>query len=71
MIWSFILAGIGIFGIYLAGKKNKLGLAIGFGSQFLWIIFAVSTQQYGFILSAFAYAWVYGLNFTKWNKEKA
>lgn len=71
MIWSFVLAAIGIFGIYLAGKKNKFGWLIGFSSQFVWIIYAVATQQYGFIFSAFAYAWVYGLNFRKWNKDES
>jgi hypothetical protein len=70
-MWSFILAAVGIFGIYLAGKKNKYGWAIGFGTQALWIIFAIATKQYGFIFSALAYGWVYGKNYVAWNKKDA
>lgn len=71
MIWSFILAALGIYGIFLAGKKNYWGWAVGFGVQFLWVIFAIVTNQYGFIISAIAYAWVYGKNFKSWRKDKA
>lgn len=67
--WSISLALIGIIGLYIAGRKSSWGWAIGLGAQFLWIIYAVSTKQYGFILSAFAYAWVYGANWHKWRKE--
>lgn len=72
MIWSFTLAAIGILGIYLAGKNNKWGWAIGLFAQVLWLIFAIVTQQYGFIFTAFAYGYIYSLNFIKWyRKEKS
>ena len=66
LIWSIALASIGILGIYLAGNKSRWGWAIGFSAQALWIIFAIVTAQYGFILSAFAYGIVYGRNWAKW-----
>lgn len=70
-MWSFILAAVGIYGLYLAGKKNKYGWLIGFFAQFLWVIFAIATAQYGFLITAFAYGWVYGKNFKSWgSKEK-
>jgi len=71
MIWSFILAAIGILGIYLAGKNNKYGWALGIFAQLLWFIFAIVTKQYGFIASAVAYGYVYTLNFYKWHKKEA
>lgn len=71
MLWSCILAAIGIFGIYIAGKDNKWGWAIGLGAQGLWIIYALATAQYGFIFSSIGYGYFYGLNFYKWvQKEK-
>jgi len=69
IVWSFVLAGIGILGIWLAGRKNLWGWAVGVGAQVLWIVYAVVTQQWGFIASAVAYASVYGLNWAKWRKE--
>lgn len=68
--WSILLAVGGIAGIILAGRKNKLGWMLGFLMQVLWIAFALITAQYGFILSAAAYGWVYLANWLKWRKEE-
>ncbi len=68
MIWSFALMAIGVLGIYLAGKKNKYGWAVGAFAQILWIIYAIATSQYGFIISALVYGWMYIKNFISWRK---
>ena len=68
--WSVGLAAIGILGIYLAGRKNLWGWAVGVGAQLLWIAYAIATAQWGFILSALAYGWVYGLNWWRWARER-
>lgn len=68
--WSVALAAIGILGIWLAGRKNLWGWALGVAAQLLWIAYAIVTQQWGFILSALAYGWVYGLNWWKWARER-
>lgn len=70
MIWSFVLAAVGIAGIYLAGKKSKWGWGLGLGAQVLWLIFALVTAQYGFILTAVAYGAVYGKNLWQWHQEE-
>lgn len=69
MIWSFVLAAVGIAGIYLAGKKSKWGWGLGLAAQILWLVFALTTAQYGFILTAVAYGAVYGKNLWQWHKE--
>lgn len=69
MIWSLALAAVGVLGLYLSGKKNYWGWGIGLGAQVLWIAYAIVTQQWGFIISALAYAWVYGKNFLSWRKD--
>lgn len=68
--WSIALAVIGILGIWLAGRKNRVGWAIGVGAQVLWIVYAVVTRQWGFIASALAYGSVYGLNWWRWSKAR-
>jgi nicotinamide riboside transporter PnuC len=70
MLWSYSLAAIGILGIYLAGRRNLWGWAIGVGAQALWIVYAIATGQFGFIVSAIAYSVVYGRNWWKWRKEQ-
>lgn len=68
--WSILLAAVGILGLLLAGSKRKVGWAVGVGAQVLWIVYALVTQQYGFILSAVAYAAVYGRNWLRWRREE-
>lgn len=69
LVWSISLALIGIIGMHIAGKKSQWGWFIGLSAQVLWVIFAIVTNQYGFILSALAYGSVYWNNWSKWRKE--
>lgn len=69
--WSWLLTAVGVTGLWLAGRKNLYGWAIGIGAQVLWVAFALSTQQYGFLVSAGAYGWVYTKNFLRWRAERA
>ena len=68
-LWSYALAAVGILGIYLAGRRSWVGWAVGVGAQALWIIYALATSQPGFIVSAVAYAAVYGRNWWRWTHE--
>lgn len=70
MLWSYALASVGILGIWLAGRKNLWGWAVGCGAQVLWIVYALVTDQYGFIVSAVAYGVVYGRNWWKWAQDR-
>lgn len=67
--WSWILTAVGVFGLWLAGRGTPWGWAVGIGAQGLWIAYALSTEQYGFLVSAGAYGWVYVTNFRKWRKR--
>lgn len=67
--WSYVLMAVGVFGLYLAGRKSQWGWAIGIAAQLLWMAYAVATQQWGFIVSALAYGWVYTRNFLAWRRE--
>ncbi|MFB7936666.1 hypothetical protein [Streptomyces sp. NPDC056049] len=68
--WSYILTAVGVFGLWLAGRKSKFGWAVGLGAQVLWLSYAVTTEQWGFILSAVAYGWVYSKNFLAWRRAE-
>lgn len=68
MWWSWILTAVGVSGLYFAGKNNKIGWAIGVFAQLLWIAYALAMKQYGFLVSAFAYSWVYMKNYIAWRK---
>jgi hypothetical protein len=68
-IWSWILAAIGVSGIFFVGQKTIWGWLVLLSNEFLWTIYAIVTQQYGFIFSAIAYAVVYIRSFLHWKKD--
>lgn len=70
MLWSWILAAIGVFGLYLTTRKLAAGYAVGMLVQVLWIAYAITTKQYGFIFSAIAYGTVNSYGYYSWTKEK-
>ncbi|MFC0504275.1 hypothetical protein [Micromonospora costi] len=67
--WSWVLTGVGVFGLWLAGRRNPWGWAVGVGAQVLWVAYAVVTRQWGFLLGAFVYGPVYLGNFLRWRRE--
>ncbi|ALY10801.1 PnuC-like nicotinamide riboside transporter [Arthrobacter phage Wilde] len=70
LVWSIALSVIGLTGLYFAGNKSQLGWAIGLSVQVLWIIFAITTTQWGFILSALGYGLMNLRNWRKWRADK-
>jgi len=61
--WSWLLTSLGLLGLWLAGSQKRVGWGIGIATQLLWAVYAIRSQQYGFLVSATAYAMVYGRNF--------
>lgn len=68
--WSWILAVIGVSGMYFVGKKTVWGWLVLLVNEVLWTVYAIVTQQYGFIVMALAYATVYVKSFFSWRKEE-
>lgn len=69
-LWSWVLTAIGIFGLYVAGSKRSWGWLVGLGAQVLWMAYAIQSEQYGFLVSALAYGFVYGRNFLAWRASR-
>jgi hypothetical protein len=69
--WSWILAVIGVIGIYFVGRKNRWAWLWLIFNECFWIVYAVITDQYGFILAAVAYSAVYIKSFLHWRREES
>lgn len=69
--WSWLLASIGVTGLWVAGNKSQWGWIIGLSAQALWITYAIATSQWGFLFSAFAYGFVQARNLIKWRKDES
>jgi hypothetical protein len=68
-LWSWALAAVGVVGIYFVGKKTLWGWFVLLFNEILWTVYAVVTEQYGFIVSAIAYAVVYVSAYVSWKKD--
>jgi len=68
-LWSWALAVVGVVGIYFVGRKTLWGWFVLLFNETLWVVYAVVTQQYGFIVSAIAYAIVYISAYRNWKKD--
>ena len=68
--WSWVLTLVGVTGLYFAGSGKRLGWAIGIGAQVLWLAYAISTRQWGFLASALAYGTVYVRNWLRWRRQR-
>jgi hypothetical protein len=69
-MWSWILAAIGVTGIFFVGRKVIWAWVLLLFNELLWIIYAVTTKQYGFIVAAIAYGIVYVKSFMHWRKDE-
>lgn len=68
-MWSWILAAVGVTGIFFVGRKTIWGWLILVVNECLWIAYAIITKQYGFIVAAIAYMIVYIRSFLHWRRD--
>lgn len=62
MIWGYLLTVVGLLAIWLVPKHPRIGWSVGLASEALWMAYAVTTGQPGFIVGAVAYGAVYTRN---------
>jgi hypothetical protein len=68
-IWSWALSIIGVVGIWLTGRKNWRGYAVGIVTECAWVAYSIDTKQWGFIFGSTIYISVYLFNINKWLEE--
>lgn len=64
-----VLSALGISGVWLTGEKNMAGWLLGILYNVLWIVYAIFTAQYLFIVVCLVYIWVYANAYMKWRKD--
>ena len=68
--WSWLLAGMGVLGMYFVGKKRWEAFLWLIAMECLWIVFAIQTRTYGFIVGSLSYIAVYAQNVHIWKREQ-
>jgi nicotinamide riboside transporter PnuC len=69
--WSWLLAILGVSGMYFVGKKTVWGWLLLLANEVIWTVYALVTKQYGFIVMAIAYAIVYIKSYLEWRRADA
>ena len=67
---SYVLALSGVVAIYFIGRKRIWGWIWATLNEVMWIYYAVTTKQYGFIFAAIAYSVVYIKSYLHWKREE-
>jgi hypothetical protein len=62
----YVLSIIGVTALVIIGRGHWWGWVIAFGNECLWVVFALTTHQYGFILGAAVYGSVNIYNARRW-----
>lgn len=67
--WSLCLTPFGLLGMYMSGKKNRWGWALGMSTQVLWVGYAIDSGGYFFIVGSVSYFAIYLKNFLSWGRK--
>ncbi len=67
--FSWIVTILGLVGFYLAGKKVWWCWYINIVNQIAWVIFAIITDYYAFLLGTLFYFIVFTKNAYHWTRE--
>jgi hypothetical protein len=66
--WSFLLAGLGLLQLWLAGSKLRVNSVVGGLTSVAWFAYGVAFQQWGFLISAVVFFIVHVRNYVRWSK---
>lgn len=69
VIWSFALSFVGVLGLFLAGKRMKIGWLVALSNEVLWLAYTIATAQWGFLIAISIYSFVYVQNYVRWRDE--
>ena len=67
---SWVLAVIGVTGIFFVGRKTIWGWFVLLFNECLWMVYAITTHQYGFIFASLAYAATYIKSYMHWKRDE-
>jgi hypothetical protein len=70
-IWSWVLTAFLLTVLYMTGKKIRAGWIVGIVSQIIWLVYAITTKQYGFLVGVILVGGMYVKNWIDWGKDPA
>jgi nicotinamide riboside transporter PnuC len=68
--WSVCLTVGSLTCNVLIGRKQSVGWLLAVALQLLWAVYAVTSEQWGFIASALAFGVINTWNYVKWRRAE-
>lgn len=68
-MWSWILTAVGLTGFVLAGRRIWWAWYVNIACQALWLTYALTTNQFGFVVASAVYTVVFTQNAIRWTRE--
>ena len=68
-LFSWLVTVVGLFGFWLAGNKVWWAWYVNIANQVMWVIFAVVSGYYAFLLGTAFYLFVFVKNAIQWTRE--
>lgn len=68
-ILSWVVGAVGITGFFLAGKRVWWAWYVNIGCQAIWGAFAIVSNNYAFLITAFFYTIVFSKNAWNWTLD--
>ena len=69
-VWGWALSLVGVAGFWLAGRRVWWAWHVNLANQALWLAFAVTTRQWGFLVGVAVYTAVFTGNARRWTAER-
>ncbi len=67
--WSWLLGIVGLLGFYLAGRRVWWAWYVNIINQIFWLAYSIITGQLGFLVTTFAYFFVFSKNAYQWTRD--
>jgi hypothetical protein len=56
--------------MWMCGRRMRVGWLVAIFTEMLWVAYAISTRQWGFIAGAALYMAVFARNWTLWGRNE-
>lgn len=69
--WSVALSAVALLTSWMIGNRWKFAWLLGVAQQVAWFTYAVTTDQWGFAVSAVAFGFMNARNYLRWARDEA
>lgn len=67
---SWVIAALSFISLYLLTRKSKWGQAIGAVKEATFLLYALATHQYGFVVSTTSFTVMFLRGFIIWHRQE-